>query len=141
MDASRRAHTLMAQVRLLWHALVRSSCALLAFVLALALLYSIASAQAFSQQESNATSSLNPVQREIERQRQRLGSADTEERRDAVMRLGWMSRPDSSRVAATALHDATPIVRATAARAVLSLPASEAASVLLPLLQDRDAFV
>lgn len=130
MDATRRAHVSIAQVRLP-RALFRSSCALLAlFLLA---------AQVFSQQESN--SSLNPVQREIKRQRQRLGSADAEERRDAVMRLGWMARPDSSRVATSALRDSSAIVRATATRAVLSLPADEAAGVLLPLLQDRNAFV
>lgn len=57
------------------------------------------------------------------------------------MRLGWMARPDSSRVAASALGDSSPIVRATAARAVLSLPGDEAASALLPLLQDKDEFV
>lgn len=57
------------------------------------------------------------------------------------MSLGWMNRPDSSRVAATALRDSAPIVRATAARAVLSLPPDEAAAVLLPLLNDRDEFV
>ncbi|MBC7911683.1 MAG: HEAT repeat domain-containing protein [Pyrinomonadaceae bacterium] len=81
------------------------------------------------------------MQREIERQRRRLSSSDTEERRDAVMRLGGMKRPDSSRVAALALKDASEIVRATAASAVLSLPPDEAAAVLLPLLQDKREFV
>ncbi len=58
-----------------------------------------------------------------------------------MMRLGWMARPDSSRVAAIALKDTSPIVRATATRAVLSMPADEAAAALLPLLQDREEFV
>ena len=57
------------------------------------------------------------------------------------MRLGWMARMDSSRVAAIALRDPEAVVRATAARAVLSLPADEAAAALLPLLQDRNEFV
>jgi HEAT repeat protein len=57
------------------------------------------------------------------------------------MRLGWMKRPESSRVAAIALSDSSAIVRATATRAVLSLAPEEAAAALLPLLQDRDNFV
>lgn len=57
------------------------------------------------------------------------------------MSLGWMNRADSSRAAATALSDSSSIVRATAARAVLSLPPDEAAGLLLPLLKDRDEFV
>lgn len=83
----------------------------------------------------------NQQQYEIEKQRQRLASSDQEERRDAVMRLSWMARADSSRVAASALRDESPIVRATAARAVLSLPPEEAAAALLPLLQDKNEFV
>jgi HEAT repeat protein len=77
----------------------------------------------------------------MERERRRLSSSDEEERRDAVMRLGWMKRPESSRIAVIALSDASAIVRATATRAVLSLSPEEAAAALLPLLQDRDEFV
>ena len=142
MDATTsRAHTITA-TRAAVRALARRSCALLALLLLLANAYSNASARDFpSQQESSASSQLNPIQLEIEKQRQRMASQDAEERRDAVMRLGWMARADSSRVAANALHDQAPIIRATAARAVLSLPADEAAGVLLPVLQDRDEFV
>ena len=86
-------------------------------------------------------SSLTPLQREIEKQRARLSSSDVEQRREAVVHLGAMARPDSSRVAALALNDAAVIVRATAARAVLSLPANEAVAALLPLLRDKDEFV
>src|SRR4028119_1939068 len=82
-----------------------------------------------------------PFQREIEKQRARLSSGDVEERREAVTRLGAMARADSSRVALPALNDAAAIGRPTAARAVLSLPAGEAAAVLLPLLADKDEFV
>ncbi|HEX8844179.1 MAG TPA: HEAT repeat domain-containing protein [Pyrinomonadaceae bacterium] len=96
--------------------------------------------QVLSAQTSNPTQ-LTPLQIEIEKQRQRLDSKDVEERRDAVMRLGWMSRPESSRQAATGLRDSSAMVRATAARAVLSLPPDEAAALLLPLVQDRDEFV
>ena len=90
---------------------------------------------------SSTSSALTPLQQEIETERRRLSSSDQEERRDAVMRLGWMKRPESSRVAASALNDSSPIVRATATRAVLSLPPEETAAALLPLLNDRDQFV
>jgi len=84
---------------------------------------------------------LTPIQREIERQRQRLSSAEIEERRDALMRLANLKRPEASRVAAIGLKDPAPIVRATAVHAVLSLPQAEGAAVLIPLLQDKLEFV
>lgn len=82
-----------------------------------------------------------PLQREIEIQRARLSSPNQEERRDAVTRLGAMARPEGSRAAAAALGDSSAVVRATAARAVLSLGPGEAAALLIPLLRDRDEFV
>ncbi len=85
--------------------------------------------------------SLTPLQREIEKQRIRLSSADIEERRDAVTRLGAMARPEASRAASAALGDAAPVVRATAARATLSLGTGEASTLIVPLLRDRDEFV
>ena len=84
---------------------------------------------------------LTPVQRELERQRRRLKSEDIEERRDALMRLGNLKRPDASRVAAAGLTDVAPIVRVTAAHAILSLPPADAATLLIPLLQDKSEFV
>ena len=87
------------------------------------------------------SSELTPVQREIERQRQRLNSGEVEERRDALMRLGNLRRPDASRVAAAGLSDVEPIVRVTAAHAILSLPPAEAVTLLGPLLQDKVEFV
>src|SRR5437763_782854 len=84
---------------------------------------------------------LTPLQREIEKQRALLSSDDVEKRRDAVMRLGAMRRADASRAAASALNDPAIIVRATAAHAVLSLPADEAAALIIPLLADRKEFV
>src|SRR5438309_11776129 len=82
-----------------------------------------------------------PLQREIERQRLRLSSEDAEERRDALMRLGNLKRPEASRAAAVSLNDIAPIVRVTAAHAILSLPQEEAARLLIPLLQDKSEFV
>ena len=86
-------------------------------------------------------STLTPLQRRIEIERARLASPDKEERREAVQRLGAMARPESSRAAAAALADSSPVVRATAARAVLSLGPNDAAAFLIPALGDRDEFV
>lgn len=108
---------------------VKSICAFCAFL--------CISFAAFAQDTRNLT----PSQAEIEKQSQRLNSSDTEERRDAVMRLGSMRRPEASRAAIRALRDASPIVRATAAKAVLSIGAEESVSALLPLLNDKDEFV
>lgn len=84
---------------------------------------------------------LTPIQREIERQRQRLDSTEVEERRDALMRLGNLKRPDASRVAAKALQDPISVVRATAAHAIIHLQSDEAATLLVPLLRDPKEFV
>ena len=84
---------------------------------------------------------LTPIQRELERQRQRLKSDDIEERRDALMRLGNLKRPGASRIAAGALADVAPSVRVAASHAILSLPPAEAVTLLLPLLQDKIEFV
>lgn len=92
--------------------------------------------RAITQQER-----LTPVQREIERQRQRLSSTEAEERRDALMQLGNLKRPDASRAAAAALNDEIPAVRVAAAHAILWLPSAEAANLLFPLLKDKDEFV
>jgi len=85
--------------------------------------------------------SLTPLQLEIEKQARRLESAETEERRDAVTRLGSMRHPAASRAALPALHDSSAIVRAIAATAILSLPPSESVGYLVPLLADKDEFV
>ncbi|HSP62321.1 MAG TPA: HEAT repeat domain-containing protein [Pyrinomonadaceae bacterium] len=84
---------------------------------------------------------LTPIQREIERQRQRLSSSDIEERRDALIRLGNMKRPDASRAASASLNDVAVQVRVAAAHAVVFLPPAEAAGLLLPLLRDRAEFI
>jgi len=84
---------------------------------------------------------LTPMQREIERQKQRLSSADVEERRDALMRLGNLKRPDASRAAAAGLNDLTPTVRVAATHALVSMPATEATALLLPMLKDKSEFV
>jgi len=109
--------------------MVKSICASCAF---LWLLCFVASAQ--------ETRNLTPTQSEIEKQRQRLNSSDMEERRDAVMRLGAMRLPAASRAALAALNDASSIVRATAAKSILSLGGDESVSSLLPLLNDKDEF-
>jgi HEAT repeat protein len=92
-------------------------------------------------QDRSTPTSLTPVQLEIEKQRTRLNSADIEERRVALARLGSMHNPEASRVALSALRDAQAILRASAAAAVLSLPPDESAVNLIPLLNDKDEFV
>ncbi len=84
---------------------------------------------------------LTPLQLQIEKQRVRLGSTEVEERRDALTTLGSMRHHEASRAAVAALNDALPIIRATAASSILSLPGEEAASHLIPLLKDKDEFV
>lgn len=112
-----------------------------AFFIALILACLASVGQALSCPIVPVQSELTPLQHEIQVQRARLSSPDVEERRDAVTRLGAMARPESSRAAAAALGDPSAIVRATSARAVLSLDAGEAATLVLPLLSDRDEFV
>jgi HEAT repeat protein len=84
---------------------------------------------------------MTPLQRDIERQRQRLSSSEIEDRRDALMRLGNLKRPDASRVAASGLNDPSPLVRVAAAHAILSLPVPEVVTLLMPLLQDKLEFI
>jgi HEAT repeat protein len=109
------------------------------FSLALACLLSTQATRA--QLASAAQGELTPLQQQIKVQTARLSSTDTEERRDAVTRLGAMARPESSRAAAAALGDPSAIMRATTARAVLSLGPGEVSTLILPLLHDRDEFV
>ncbi len=90
---------------------------------------------------AQSSSTLTPTQFEIEKQRERLTSGDVEERRDAVMRLGNFHLVEASRAAMPALSDPSPIVRATAAKAVLSAEPEHAVASLLPLLKDKDEFV
>jgi HEAT repeat protein len=89
----------------------------------------------------NQGTALTPLQLEIEKQRQRLSSADVEERRDALVQLRGLHHPQASRVAQGSLGDLSPIVRATAAGSVIWLPADEGAAGLIPLLSDKDEFV
>src|SRR4030095_7317534 len=87
--------------------------------LALMALGFCASVEVFAQ----GTDQLTPRQRRIEQQKQRLTSGEVEERRDALMKLGSMKHAEASRAAITALNDLEPIIRATAAHAITSLPA------------------
>ena len=94
---------------------------------------------AHPQDQSRRT--LTPMQRAIEEQRQRLNSSEIEDRREALMRLRALQRPEASRVALASLSDPASIVRATAAAAILWLPAAESANSLIPLLSDKEEFV
>ena len=85
--------------------------------------------------------SRTPLQRRIEIQKQRLSSGEAEERRDALMKLGLMRRPEASRAAAASLNDADASVRVAAAHAVVSASSPDAVAALTPLLQDKLEFV
>ena len=87
------------------------------------------------------TRKLTPTQIEIEKQQERLSSSDQEERRDAVMKLGSMRSAAASQTALVALKDISPIIRATAAKAILSIGPEESVTALIPLLSDKDEFV
>src|SRR2546423_10542383 len=102
---------------------------------AVACMISAANISAFAQPKEQT-----PLQRQIEVQKNRLTSADAEERRDALMKLKLIRRPEASRAAAASLNDAEPGVRVAAAHALTSAPSSDA-NVLIPLLQDKLEFV
>jgi HEAT repeat protein len=104
---------------------------------AVVLLFLLTSTFTFAQSSRNLT----PAQIEIEKQQQRLSSGSDEEKRDALMRLGAMRLPAASRAALPGLSDVSPMVRAVAAKAILSLGGEESAAALLPLLNDKDEFV
>jgi len=87
------------------------------------------------------TKSNTSVEAEIEAQGQRLTASDPEDRRDALMRLGALHRVAASRAAMVGLSDASPMVRAVAAKAILSIGADESVAALLPLTTDKDEFV
>jgi HEAT repeat protein len=101
----------------------------------------LAGQPALAQGGGSRSSGLTPLQREIENQRRRLASAEIEERRDALARLGNLKRAESSRVALGALNDSEVIVRATAAHALGGLPATEVVAALIPLLNDKAELV
>ncbi len=82
-----------------------------------------------------------PAQAKIEVLAQELSSPDVEQRRDAVLRLGAMHTVEASRAALPALNDSSPIVRATAAKAILSLDPDESVQALGKLVTDKDQFV
>jgi HEAT repeat protein len=120
---------------------VRHSRVCAGVVIGIILLGTTTFAGAGTTQDQTAKQSLTPLQLEIEQQRLRLNSAEIEDRRDALMRLRSLHHASASRVAASALNDPAPIVRATAAAAVLALPPEESVRGLIPLLSDKEEFV
>jgi HEAT repeat protein len=68
-------------------------------------------------------------------------TGNSEQKRDALMMLRGLCTEAASRAALPALADPDPMVRATAASAVLSLSPAEAVTALSPLAKDKDPFV
>ncbi len=89
----------------------------------------------------NSGQALTPTQIQIEKERQRLNSADAEERRDALMHLGAMRTTAAAKACLVGLTDASPMNRAVAAQSILSLSPEQSVPALLPLLNDKDEFV
>lgn len=73
--------------------------------------------------------------------RQAITSGSVEEKRSALYELRNLMDPGASEIASEALDDPSPAVRATAAGSVVFLERSRAASLLLPLLSDKERFV
>jgi len=73
--------------------------------------------------------------------RRNASSGNTELERRAIVDIRNLRNAEASRIALPLLRDKDPIVRASAAGAVVYLPADEAAATLMPLLGDKDEFV
>ena len=70
-----------------------------------------------------------------------LASGNIELKRNALFQIKNLRSETASRLAIPALSDADELVRATATTAVIFLPKTEAAQVLIPLLADKATFV
>ncbi|MEP6703542.1 MAG: HEAT repeat domain-containing protein, partial [Acidobacteriota bacterium] len=70
-----------------------------------------------------------------------IRDGNTEQKRDALLKIRNFRSERASRLAAPALRDKDPMVRATATASVVFLPKREASSALLPLLNDKLEFV
>jgi HEAT repeat protein len=70
-----------------------------------------------------------------------LSNGNKEEKRTALMQLRSLRSEAASRLAVASLTDKDPMVRATAASAILFLPPTEAVAALSPLISDKDEFV
>ena len=70
-----------------------------------------------------------------------IRSGNSEQQRDALFELKKIANADASAIALPALKSTDEMVRATAATAVIWLPANESVAALLPLLADQSEFV
>ncbi len=70
-----------------------------------------------------------------------IASGNVELIRNALFQIKNLHTEAASRLALPALSNANPIVRATAANAVIFLPKAEAIQYLIPLLTDKTEFV
>ncbi len=70
-----------------------------------------------------------------------ITNGNIESKRSALFEIRNIETAAASRIALPALRDKDPVVRATAAASVIFLLPSEAATALLPMLNDRSEFV
>ena len=78
---------------------------------------------------------------DLERIRADISSGNPELQRNALVQIRNLRTPEASRFAVPLLSDKNEIVRASAAGAVIYIPAQEAARALIPLLGDKAEFV
>lgn len=83
----------------------------------------------------------NSSAQDLESIRSAIASGNVELVRNALFQIRNLHREAASRLAIPALSNADPVVRATAANAVIVLPKTEAAQSLIPLLSDKSEFV
>ena len=72
---------------------------------------------------------------------QAIRSGTSEQKRSALYEIKMLATEQASRLAIPALTDNDLMVRATAASAIISLPQSESAVLLQPMLSDKSDFV
>ncbi|HSI89102.1 MAG TPA: HEAT repeat domain-containing protein, partial [Pyrinomonadaceae bacterium] len=70
-----------------------------------------------------------------------IARGTAEVKRDVLHKIRSHRSERASELAVPALADRDPMIRATAASAIVWLPRERAAAVLIPLLRDRDEFV
>jgi HEAT repeat protein len=81
------------------------------------------------------------AQQSFEIYTEKLRNGTIEEKRNTLYSLRNLSSEPASRIAVIALKDSSEIIRATATHSILSLSSDEAYELLLPLLNEKAAFV
>ncbi|HEV8593355.1 MAG TPA: HEAT repeat domain-containing protein [Pyrinomonadaceae bacterium] len=84
---------------------------------------------------------VNAFSQDLESLERDIRSGNSEEKRTALYEIKKIATEPASRIAIPAVADADPLVRATAAAAVVFLQPWDAGRLLAPLLKDKDELV